>query len=265
MLCKIKVAFFTIMFLLCSAIAAFSQENNNLEAPSDTLQEMAGSGTAPSDQQPLSSNIEYAEPVPLRAIDAQKWTDAAQNLDYSKDVAEEKKNEEKAPLPPSSQPSDQNSGTNINWSGLGQIVQVIIIFLALLGIGYAIFRMLQQPQNKRIASDGTEITADNVDQYLHETALDRFLKDALAQQNYALAIRLYYLQIIKGLSEKKAIHWSKEKTNRDYQREMRNHHLADAFRWATRSFEQAWYGNEGLSVAQYRAMEAQFKALLSQI
>ena len=70
---------------------------------------------------------------------------------------------------------------------------------------------------------------DNLDQYIHETDLERFLREALAQGNYTLAIRLYYLQVIKDLSAKSAIRWSREKTNRDYQRELRSHRLAEPF------------------------------------
>jgi hypothetical protein len=265
MLGAIKIAFIILLFLLCSVFTTWAQDSDSLGQEPEAIEEIILEDPLQSNQTPLPSNIERASPVPLRTIPGNVWDEATENLDYSKDVSKVQKPEPDETRPVR-QPDQRNPTFSSGfWAGLGQLMQVLIIILVLIGIGYTIHRMLQQPQNKRIAYDGTEITSDNVDQYLHETDLDRFLKDALNQQNYALAIRLYYLQIIKDLSNKNAIKWSKEKTNRDYQREMRSHHLADPFRRATRSFEQVWYGSEVLSAARYADLEPQFKALLGQI
>jgi hypothetical protein len=121
--------------------------------------------------------------------------------------------------------------------------------------------MLEAPRNKQIARDGVEITLDNLDDYLHETDLDRFLREALTQGNYPLAVRLYYLQIIKNLAEKNAIRWSREKTNRDYLREMRGHPAAEPFREATRIYERVWYGNQPLSAEEFAALEPKMKGV----
>lgn len=199
------------------------------------------------------------QPVAARPVAAEKWADAAAGLDYSKD----------RPKPPRPQRQPRTS-SNFDWSGLGklgELLQILLIIAAILGIGYGIYRMLQEPRNRSIlrAKDGVEITEANLDQYLHETDLERFLRAALANGNYALAIRLYYLQTIKDLSERGAIKWAKEKTNRDYLREMRNHTQHDAFRMATRTFERVWYGNDGLSADEFARMEPQFKSLLTSI
>jgi Domain of unknown function (DUF4129) len=260
----IKITSTILLFLLCSVFTTWAQDTDSLDQESETPEIVLPDNVSQANQEPLPSHIEHAQPIPLRTIQGDVWDEATKNLDYSKDQAVEPKKKTRETNPNSPAPSTPGFQSSF-WTGLGQLMQVLIIILALLGIGFAIFRMLEQPQNKRIAYDGTEITLDNVDQYLHETDLDRFLKDALKNQNYALAIRLYYLQIIKDLSDRNAIKWSREKTNRDYQREMRSHHLADPFRRATRSFEQVWYGEGGISAAQYAAIEPQFKGLLSQI
>ncbi|MEO6757907.1 MAG: DUF4129 domain-containing protein, partial [Saprospiraceae bacterium] len=179
---------------------------------------------------------------------------------YSKDL----------PKPPKEEKPRRNynpdfSGWTAATKGLGFILQVLAILVAVGLIGYAIFRMLQAPRNRVIARDGVEITVDNLDQYIHETDLERFLREALAQGNYPLAIRLYYLQVIKDLSAKNLIRWSREKTNRDYQREMRLHRLAEPFRAATLRFEEVWYGNQTLDAATYQGLEPAFKQLLANI
>ncbi len=203
-------------------------------------------------------------PVAMREIDKEKWDDASSGLDYSNDLPRPPK-ETKERSPAAQQPD--LSGWNAATAGIGKILQILAIILAIAAIVYGIFRILQAPRNRRIiqAQDGTVITAENVDAYIHETDLERFLREALAAGNYALCIRLYYLQTIKLLSEKGNIKWSREKTNRDYLREMREHRLGREFREVTRTFERVWYGNEALNAVAYADMEPGFKRLLGQL
>jgi len=209
---------------------------------------------------PAPTPAPAAQPVATRPIAAERWADAATGLDYSKDRPK--------PPKPERQP---RTPSNVNWGGmsqfLGDLLQTLLIIAAIGGIAFGIYRMLQEPRNRRIlrAQDGVEITEANLDQYLHETDLERFLRAALANGNYALAIRLYYLQAIKDLSERGNIKWAKEKTNRDYLREMRNHPQHDNFRSATRTFERVWYGNEGLRADEFARLEPQFKSLIDNV
>ncbi len=199
------------------------------------------------------------EPVAVRSIEHKRWDDASGGLDFSKDVPKPPKEEEQRKPTDYSPSFDWTSATQ----GLGSLLQVLAILAAAAAIIYGIWRMLEAPRNRQIARDGVEITLNNLDDYLHETDLDRFLREALAQGNYPLAVRLYYLQIIKNLSEKNAIKWSREKTNRDYQRELRGHRLAEPFREATRMYERVWYGNQALTAEGYTGMEVKMKEVLA--
>ena len=149
--------------------------------------------------------------------------------------------------------------------GLGSFLQVMAVIFALGVIAYGIYWMMQAPRNRTISRDGTEITLANLDEYIHDTDLERFLREALAGSNWPLAVRLYFLQTIKRLTEKEAIVWSKEKTNRDYLREMRGHRLATHFKDVMRQYERVWYGNQPLSAAEFARLEPEFKALLGEI
>ncbi|MEZ4893170.1 MAG: DUF4129 domain-containing protein [Saprospiraceae bacterium] len=196
--------------------------------------------------------------VEKREIRNEQWSKASGKLDYSDDVPQEKKKEETAP---------DFSGVNWNDSTRfwGELLQVLAIIIGIAGIAFAIYKTLQAPRNKKIirAEDGTIITSENVDEYIHETDLERFLREAKAAENYPQCIRLYYLQIIKKLSESGAIKWSKEKTNRDYLREMRTHAHNAAFRDCTRTFEKAWYGNEEMDKSTFLNLEPGFTSFLS--
>lgn len=190
-------------------------------------------------------------PAQVRAIDAGQWQKAVGTLDYSKD-------QPKAPKAPLRSPQ-----WTPDFSWWGKVLQLLAIIAAAALIGYAIYRIMQAPRNKIIARDGVEITVENLEQYLHETDLDRFLAAALQEGNYPLAIRLYYLQAIKNLSQQKSIVWAREKTNRDYQRELANHPQAPAFREATLIYERVWYGNRPLDFTRFEELAPKLKTLVA--
>ncbi|MCC6462407.1 MAG: DUF4129 domain-containing protein [Saprospiraceae bacterium] len=209
----------------------------------------------------LSAQVPAGRAVEYRKVSEENWKKAGAELDYSQDLPE---------LPPAPKPTPSgtnwpNSNWDVNAKFWGHLFQILAVVLALVGVGFGIYRMMQEPRNRQIARDGAEITVDNLDAYLPETDLERFLRDALAQQNYTLAVRLYFLQIIKDLSNKGQLHWSIEKTNRDYLREMRGQSLEPAFRQATRQFERIWYGNVPLTASGFAQLEPEFKRLLQAI
>jgi Domain of unknown function (DUF4129) len=195
-------------------------------------------------------SAQSGEPAPR--FSEQQWERLVENLDYSKDVPEQRAiRTDQSPEAP-----------RLNaYENLGKILQILAILIAIGAVGVGIYRMLQTPRNRVVARDGVEITLENIEQYIHETDLERFLREALANQNYAQAVRLYYLQVIKNFSEQKAIFWSREKTNSDYLRELKSHRLFVPFRHATGLFEQVWYGNGALDAEQFARMEPAFKSL----
>lgn len=245
--------------LLLSSLGASAQDTDSLrEADADTTTyyyEESEEDYLAKERPPY--HPPQLEPVSMRRIEPSQWEEASDGLDYSKDIPEPPK-EQKPPALPDYNPSfDWTAATQ----SLGSFFQAMAVIIAVAAIAYGIWRMLEAPRNRLIARDGVAITLDNLDDYLHETDLDRFLREALSQGNYPLAVRLYYLQIIKSLSGKSAIRWSREKTNRDYLREMRGHPLAEPFREATRIYERVWYGNQALSAEEFATLEPKLKNL----
>ena len=109
------------------------------------------------------------------------------------------------------------------------------------------------------------INLEKIEENLHRADLESFILQALKQEEYALALRLYYLSILKELSQRKAIHWKREKTNRQYVWEMRQSPLSGAFEEVTRIFEQAWYGGRQMDKREYQALEPKFRMLAGKV
>ena len=197
--------------------------------------------------------------VSMRPVSSDAWQKAAGNLNYNDDVPKVVEKKE-APR--------QRNLPNLNWNAgwwmlVAKIFSVIVLVFL---VGLVIYQMVQSPSNQAIrAHDGTPITFDNLDAYIQETDLERFLREALATGNYNQAVRIYYLQVIKDLSQKEAIQWSREKTNRDYLREMRSHSLSSDFKSATHTYEEVWYGNLNLDQNLFSNIEKRMKELLQKL
>lgn len=248
-----------LFFLVCSFPLLAQQEGVIIdsvyvvdnEAITDDMEQLVSSTTVrpPYTAPPL-------DPLPAREVPPKKWDEASKDLDYSRDRPRERKEPKQR----------EASDSGWNWDGFGQgfgiVLQLIAVLFALALIAYGIYWMMQMPRNKTLARDGTEITLANLDAYIHETDLERYLREALAAANWPLALRLYFLQTIKMLSESGAITWSREKTNRDYLWEMRGHPLGTHFRNVTRHYERVWYGNQPLSAEEFARLEPELKALL---
>ncbi|MDX2134075.1 MAG: DUF4129 domain-containing protein [Saprospiraceae bacterium] len=204
----------------------------------------------------------YVSERPEQGSRSVDWAAATRDLDYSRDRKKirDRKTQEATPYEP-------GAGKNWNWlsdvfAGLGNIVQTLTILLAVAGMAYGLYFLYKQPRNRQISRSGVEINWENLDQFLDETELEGFLKEAIQNKAWSQAIRVYFLMVIQSLSQKKAIAWARHKTNRSYLMEMRTHTLAEPFREATGIYEKVWYGNLMVDERTFRTLEPAFQHLL---
>lgn len=205
-----------------------------------------------------------------RKIDKESWAQAIDGLDYNEkeDKKEEEEIEEITATPPPSAGSSPRSypsgGSSDFWAGVFKALFIIIVIAAivLLAVHFMGAGTFRNPANKKFTRGDTKITIDNIEDHIYETELERFIREAVEKNNYTLAIRLYYLAIIKELSLNRTIKWKKDKTNKDYIKEMRKTNLFQAFREVTRIFERVWYGKTEIGKTEYLAVKPKFEALV---
>ncbi|MCC6410608.1 MAG: DUF4129 domain-containing protein [Saprospiraceae bacterium] len=194
--------------------------------------------------------------VEPRPIDEQIWKKASGGLDYSADKVEEE--EEEAPT---RRMAPNMDSWNIAAAWWGKMFQVLAIIIALAGIAYGIYRMLQAPKNNKVRRNDVSIESDNLEEYLLDSDLDVWLREALAAGNLMLAVRIHFLQMIKKLALSNHLTLSMEKTNRDYLRELRGHRDIAIFRKLTLRYEEVWYGNRPINKEAYESLAADFKSV----
>ena len=122
------------------------------------------------------------------------------------------------------------------------------------------------PWNKKIKPRQlAEIRLETIEENLHEAEMNPLIRQAIEQGQYALAIRLYFLAILKELSLMQAIRWKKNKTNREYLQELQNEPDHAEFSRTARIFERIWYGNRIITAGEFRQVEIPFAVFLRRL
>lgn len=95
--------------------------------------------------------------------------------------------------------------------------------------------------------------------------IQQLIKEALSEKNYRLAVRYYYLFILKLLSEREMIAWQRQKTNDDYSNELSGSPLKHQFNRATLLYDYIWYGEFQIDEERYSKVEEVFVSLKNSI
>jgi len=95
--------------------------------------------------------------------------------------------------------------------------------------------------------------------------IQQLINDALSQKNYRLAVRYYYLYILKLLSEQELIDWQQQKTNDDYLNELSDSPIKIGFNKATLLYDYIWYGEFNIDDKSYSKVEDVFQSLKKSI
>ncbi len=228
-----------------------------------------------------STDKEYLNSkVAPKPFDRETWNEKREGLDYSdkKKKEQEKKNTEDGKNGSKSGNGDEvteNTQDNANyqssnWSlNLGPLAQVIAIVGIIMVLALLVFMIIKSGLFHTNHTIKQTITGakliENIEDNLHESDLERALRLALESQDYRLAIRIYYLTIIKELSLKDLIKWKRDKTNGQYVREMMEKPGGNSFRALTISFERAWYSNETIMRSHFEALNPQFQSFINSI
>jgi hypothetical protein len=135
----------------------------------------------------------------------------------------------------------------------------ILIVLAL----YIIIRLLVgQKAAAFFSKTGSKLAPLNIqEEHIESVDLDQFIKDALAQKDFRLALRYMYLKVLKDLSLRNVISWHFDKTNRDYYQEIENPQLKDSFKKVSYLYDYVWYGEFELDEGGFANAQLDFERL----
>lgn len=199
-----------------------------------------------------------------RTFDRQRWQQLTKELDYTEHSPRTEN------LPAGETPEDNAEDTRSGPSPTQLVVARILLFiLAAVLIAVLLWSLMgyrSGPDNPTLEQDRTvAIDIEQVEKDIHNSDLEKYLLQAQEQGQYNLAIRLYYLAVLRSLSQRQYIRWKPDKTNREYLREMRVSDDYADFRELTLAFERIWYADRKLSQAAFEQLAPSFRRFLDRI
>jgi len=130
----------------------------------------------------------------------------------------------------------------------GKYVDITLKVIACLIVAYVIYLIVKIILNKEgqwvFGKSTTKkiIHDDDIEKNLIHIDFEKLIKETLKEGNNRLAVRYYYLWILKRLSEKNIIEWHAEKTNTDYLYEIQSADLKTDFQYLSYLYNYIWYG-----------------------
>lgn len=115
-------------------------------------------------------------------------------------------------------------------------------------------------KNKKIPLKTRPITEN-----IHELNFVELIGDNEQKQDFRLAVRYQFLQLLKKLTDTKRIEWSPKKTNNDYLKELKNDTLYNNFESLAYIFDNVWYGEFLVSEEKYKQIKQQFVTAKEQL
>jgi len=217
----------------------------------------------------------YEQPVEKRNLDRERWREIREELRYAPQQRAEAEEMPEGAYDPEQSYGDEkirrkrqrqpqwNLPTLFNIPGA--IVQGILIVLLIVGLSFLLYKLVamnwkkeQQDGKTKKGAGAAAIDEENI----HESDLERALREALEAKAYRQAVRVYYLMIIKTLAQKEWINWRKEKTNSDYLLEMIERPQYPTFRELTLVFEKTWYGDVPVEARDFESLRPKFHRFL---
>lgn len=206
----------------------------------------------------------YLSPAPLDTLrtkpDAAAWQQLTEKKEYAvyqnevefRDVAKEEKN------------LDQGISfisRLIRFFGTvaGRLLLLILFTTLLVWLGY---RWTKNRgglfySNKKFSNSGLQ--SQEPEDLVQDWAFK--MKQALAQQDYRMAIRFGYLNLLQLLDEQGRIAYHPNKTNRDYAAAIRQPELQTLFQKISRQYERTWYGYRPAQAADFEFFQQQSELL----
>lgn len=146
------------------------------------------------------------------------------------------------------------TGVIIRILAIGLIAFLLYFLLRFLISRYGIF---YKEKNQKMIIYGTELQEN-----IHEINFEETIRGYELQGDFRSAVRYRFLKVLKMLTDRNAIHWNPEKTNRDYVSEISDPGLRQHFTDLVYIFDNVWYGEFSIDESNYKQFRAKFDLVI---
>ena len=144
------------------------------------------------------------------------------------------------------------------------LVIEIIPYLIITGIFFFILWLFIRlnPGNSILSTPETgSVYLSAEEEIIQSQDIDQLIRNAVSEEKYRLAIRYYYLLILRRLKEKNLIDYKFSKTDEEYLAEIKPQALHRQFGQLTRIYDYIWYGSFEASRENFTKAEKEFQQM----
>jgi hypothetical protein len=234
-----KIIFLAVVFNCC--LFANAQSDEQQDSSSVVADTVATENAIFSETDPAPDTLVLRSTPDTIVVKLQHQKEFA----YANDPEYWKKQKKKIALP--------YLGTFLKYAALAVFVGVLIYILVNVLLSNKIILF-----NRNKKSSGTEME----EQEVQVADLSALIALAEQQEDFRLATRYQYLQLLDKLNTKQLIRMHPELTNWDYIRQLGKHPLNAKFRYLTAAYEYTWYGEFRVSAEQYQVIKNRFQSFV---
>ncbi len=159
----------------------------------------------------------------------------------------------------------KNSDEASNVTDLMLKIGAIVIFLL---VAYFIFKAVINDEGKWIfgkSSDKNIIPVKDIESNLSITDFKKLTKEAENSEQYRLAVRYFYLWLLKNLTNAEVIDYDVEKTNSDYYNEISSEDIKKQFSYTSYLYNYIWYGEFDVSKTDFDKAKSAFTNFINSV
>jgi hypothetical protein len=140
--------------------------------------------------------------------------------------------------------------------------EVLIVFMVLIILGMVTFLISRNLEGRNIPKKKTTKDIAPNDEEPDESMLFNEYEKAISESDFRLALRCFYILLLRKLADNGLIVLLKDKTNQTYKRELRNSDYFQPFSGITGSVEAAWFGARAISQEDFIKLTGPFNDLV---
>jgi hypothetical protein len=252
---RILILFFPILFSLSAM-----QAQDDAAVPAETHTEDVYEEEAYEEEEDTPSpDMAYTESkVERRSFDEGRWSTLKKGMHYGPEKPapkEKKKKDRKAPDLDLHDNSSTEFGPLVKTLFFVLIGGLLILIMVMMADGKRFFG----PKDSKLKPAVSAAELEKIEENLQEAELDDPIRRAAKAGDYPLAVRLYYLAVLKELAVRNIIRWKRDKTNGAYLRELAGSPMFPTVQQVTLIFERVWYGKVELSRPDFEELEITLK------
>ncbi|MCM4160662.1 DUF4129 domain-containing protein [Antarcticibacterium flavum] len=136
-----------------------------------------------------------------------------------------------------------------------------LIIIAILGFIVWLFIRLNPGASFLGEMEQPGVIFNEEEEIIQKADISGLIEEAIARGDYRLAVRYYYLRLLKQLDSNGIINYEYQKTNADYLAEIKENELQNSVRRIIRLYNFIWYGNFEVSAGDFNRVQENFNKI----